>query len=99
MGQAPLTWPRQVLALVDLPEAVGVNHPDAARLFPADALRRAKEIKQALGGHGTGAYSHSQGVTALRQDVADLKRDMRIRKELHDRGEISYMLMVCHVPF
>lgn len=70
VGQAPLTWPRQVLALVDLPDAMGVNHPDAARLFPADAIRRAQEIKKALV-HGTGAYSHSQGVQALRQDVAD----------------------------
>ena len=68
VGQAPLTWPRQVLALVDLPAAVGVDHPAAAGLFPADAVTRARQIKQELV-HGTGAYSHSQGVAALRADV------------------------------
>ena len=58
--QKPLTWPRQVLALVDLPEEVGVDHPDVHKLFPADAIRRAKEIKVGLSGHGSGAYSHSK---------------------------------------
>jgi len=71
VGQKPLTWPRQVLALVDLPDEVGVDHPDVLRLFPADAVQRAREIKKGLGGHGTGAYSHSKGVLSLRQDVAD----------------------------
>ncbi|GKY93923.1 hypothetical protein MPSEU_000359200 [Mayamaea pseudoterrestris] len=70
VGQAPLTWPRQVLALVDLPDAVGVNHPDAPKLFPPDAIRRAQEIKTGLMGHGSGAYSHSQGAQCFRNDVA-----------------------------
>ena len=73
VGQAPLTWPRQVLALVDLPPAVGTDHPAVPQLFPADAIRRAKEIQRAIGGGNkigsSGAYSHSQGVRALRQDV------------------------------
>ena len=77
VGQKPLTWPRQVLALVDLPDEVGIDHPDASKLFPADAIRRAREIKQGLGGHGTGAYSHSKGVRCFREDVAAFleKRD------------------------
>lgn len=75
VGQSPLTWPRQVLALVDLPDAVGVDHPDAGRLFPADALRRAREIKRGLAHVGTGAYSHSQGVACLRADVARFIQD------------------------
>lgn len=70
VGQAPLTWPRQVLALVDLPNEVGVDHPLATQLFPADAIQRAKEIKAGLGGMGTGAYSHSQGAKCFRDDVA-----------------------------
>ncbi len=70
VGQLPLTWPRQVLALVDLPDEVGVDHPMADLIFPADAIRRAKEIKKGLGGMGTGAYSHSQGVRLFREDVA-----------------------------
>jgi len=70
MGQAPLTWPRQVMALVDLPPHVGVDHPLAAQLFPADAITRAREIKATLAHGTTGAYSHSKGVKLFRQDVA-----------------------------
>jgi len=70
VGQRPLTWPRQVLALVDLPEEMGVDHPDASKIFPNDAIERAREIKQGLGGHGSGAYSHSKGVKMFREDVA-----------------------------
>jgi aspartate/methionine/tyrosine aminotransferase len=40
-------------------------------LFPADAVMRAREIKASTDPGGTGAYSHSQGVPSLRQDVAD----------------------------
>lgn len=72
VGQKPLTWPRQVLALVDLPDEVGVNHPQAASLFPADAIERAREIKQkALNGQGTGAYSNSKGIRSFREDVGE----------------------------
>ena len=70
VGQKPLTWPRQVMALVDLPDEVGVDHPDATKLFPADAIRRAKEIKEGLKGMGTGAYTHSKGAKCFREDVA-----------------------------
>mmetsp|Transcript_42855 Transcript_42855/g.46543 ORF Transcript_42855/g.46543 Transcript_42855/m.46543 type:complete len:586 (-) Transcript_42855:241-1998(-) len=69
VGQPPLTWPRQVLALVDLPDADGVDHPDATKLFPIDAIRRAKEIKKGMGGSGSGAYSHSKGLPLFREDV------------------------------
>ena len=72
VGQKPLTWPRQVLALVDLPDDLGVSHPQASQLFPTDAIRRAKEIKAtALASHSgsSGAYSHSKGALSFRQDV------------------------------
>lgn len=77
VGQKPLTWPRQVLALVDLSEEDGVDHPDAAKLFPSDAIARAKEIKANLACGSTGAYSHSKGVKCFREDVAAFieKRD------------------------
>lgn len=71
VGQEPLTWPRQVEALVDLPDAVGVDHPAAKSLFPVDAIARAKEIKKGLGNCGSGAYTHSKGAKCFRQDVAD----------------------------
>jgi aspartate/methionine/tyrosine aminotransferase len=70
VGQKPLTWPRQVIALVELPDEVGVDHPDAEKIFPPDAIRRAKEIKAGLKGMGTGAYTHSKGAKCFREDIA-----------------------------
>jgi alanine transaminase len=69
VGQSPLTWPRQVLALTDLPDEQGVNNKFVTKMFPKDAIQRAKDIKKALGGHGTGAYTHSQGPIAFRKDI------------------------------
>ena len=74
VGQQPLTWPRQVSALVDLPDAVGVDHPLAHRMFPSDAIARAREIKVGLGGSGSGAYSHSKGARIFRDDVVSFLR-------------------------
>lgn len=75
VGQKPLTWPRQVLALADLPNHLGVDHKHATKLFPKDAIKRAKEIKEGLGGGGTGAYSHSQGALLFRQHIASFIED------------------------
>jgi len=77
VGQQPLTWPRQVSALVDLPNAFGIDHPKATDIFPSDAIARAREIKIGLGGHGSGAYSHSKGAKIFRDDVVHFlkKRD------------------------
>jgi aspartate/methionine/tyrosine aminotransferase len=69
VGQKPLTWPRQVMALVDLPDEVGVDHKHASKMFNSDVLDRARQIKRGLGGMGSGAYSHSQGVKSIRDDV------------------------------
>jgi aspartate/methionine/tyrosine aminotransferase len=71
VGQKPLTWPRQVLALVDLPNDAGVEHPLASLMFPADAIRRAREIKSELAHGSSGSYTHSQGVRSFRVDVAN----------------------------
>eukprot|EP00804_Cyclotella_cryptica_P029075 CCRYP_005263-RB/>CCRYP_005263-RB protein AED:0.04 eAED:0.04 QI:416/1/1/1/0.66/0.5/4/1370/474 len=68
--QKALTWPRQVMALLQLPDAIGINHPEAHRLFPPDAIERARQMKASLGGHGIGAYTHSKGVREFREDVA-----------------------------
>jgi hypothetical protein len=77
VGQKPLTWPRQVLALIDLPDSEGINHPSAKEMFPIDAIERAKLIKEGLGGNGSGSYSHSKGIKMFREDVITFlqKRD------------------------
>ena len=69
MGQKPLTYYRQVLALCDLPAECGVDHPSASMLFPKDVIERARSIRAAVGECGTGSYTNSQGVMAFREDV------------------------------
>uniref|UniRef100_A0A8C9JVZ3 alanine transaminase n=1 Tax=Panthera tigris altaica TaxID=74533 RepID=A0A8C9JVZ3_PANTA len=64
MGQKPITFLRQVLALCVHPDLL--NSPD----FPEDAKRRAERILQACGGHSLGAYSISSGIQLIREDVA-----------------------------
>jgi aspartate/methionine/tyrosine aminotransferase len=68
--QKAITWPRQVMALLQLPDAIGIDHPNASQLFPEDAIERAREMKTSLGGHGVGAYTTSKGVKQFRKDVA-----------------------------
>uniref|UniRef100_A0A8C6ERE4 Alanine aminotransferase 1 n=1 Tax=Marmota marmota marmota TaxID=9994 RepID=A0A8C6ERE4_MARMA len=64
MGQRPITFFRQVLALCVHPGLL--DSPD----FPEDAKRRAQRILQACGGHSLGAYSISSGIQLIREDVA-----------------------------
>lgn len=77
VGQQPITFYRQVMALCDLPAKDGIDHPNVTSMFPSDVIDRAREIKAAIGGSGTGAYTGSQGVLSFRQDVVDFieKRD------------------------
>eukprot|EP00239_Pterosperma_sp_CCMP1384_P002945 CAMPEP_0197849438 /NCGR_PEP_ID=MMETSP1438-20131217/12073_1 /TAXON_ID=1461541 /ORGANISM="Pterosperma sp., Strain CCMP1384" /LENGTH=515 /DNA_ID=CAMNT_0043462123 /DNA_START=190 /DNA_END=1737 /DNA_ORIENTATION=- len=74
VGQKPISWYREVAALVDCPSLL--DKPNTASVFPADVIARAKELIEAIPG-GTGAYSHSQGIPLIRQHVADFitKRD------------------------
>ncbi|XP_036375219.1 alanine aminotransferase 2-like isoform X2 [Megalops cyprinoides] len=64
MGQRPITFFRQVLALCSYPELL--DDPS----FPEDAKNRARRILQSCGGGSIGAYSASQGIECVRQDVA-----------------------------
>uniref|UniRef100_G3PYW9 Alanine aminotransferase 1 n=1 Tax=Gasterosteus aculeatus aculeatus TaxID=481459 RepID=G3PYW9_GASAC len=64
MGQQPITFFRQVLALCSYPELLNDS------TFPEDAKSRARRILQSCGGNSMGSYSASQGIDAVRQDVA-----------------------------
>lgn len=64
MGQRPITFLRQVLALCVYPDLLSSSD------FPEDAKRRAQRILQACGGHSLGAYSISSGIQLIREDVA-----------------------------
>lgn len=77
VGQSPITYYRQVLALCDLPAKNGVDHPHVSKLFPKDVVEKAREYRNIVGPSGTGAYTHSQGILGFRRHVANYitKRD------------------------
>lgn len=82
LGQKPMTFIRQVLALCDYPQVSQVynvrvrfnthtqlmDDPKTAAHFPADAVDRAKELLADFPG-GTGGYTDSRGSRVCRQMV------------------------------
>src|SRR5512137_1005653 len=65
LGQRPLTWVRQVLALSAYPELLET----AADRFPADAVEAARTVLRESQ-HGIGAYTESKGLRFVREAVA-----------------------------
>lgn len=68
VGQIPITFFRQVLALVDCPDLL--KHPKVGQMFPPDVVARAQILLANIKG-GTGAYSGSKGVEFCRKAVAE----------------------------
>lgn len=68
LGQKPLTFPRQVVALCQAPFLL--DDPNVGLLFPADAIARAKHYLSLTSG-GLGAYSDSRGLPGVRKEVAE----------------------------
>ncbi|KAI8091095.1 pyridoxal phosphate-dependent transferase [Gilbertella persicaria] len=70
LNQTPVTFFRQVASLCDNPDLLKKeNRGLVSQLYPSDAIERAEFLLNAIG--SVGAYSHSQGVPAIRQTVAD----------------------------
>ena len=63
-GQKPMTFIRQVLALVTYPDLMKNAE------FPDDAKQRARRILDACRGGSIGSYTESPGLLAIRQDIA-----------------------------
>ncbi|KAI5679513.1 hypothetical protein M9H77_00740 [Catharanthus roseus] len=68
LGQQPITFFREVLALCDHPAIL--DKSETQGLFSADAIERAFQILDQIPGRATGAYSHSQGIKGLRDTIA-----------------------------
>nr|CAD1838058.1 unnamed protein product [Ananas comosus var. bracteatus] len=68
LGQQPITFFREVLALCDHPSLL--DKDETHGLFSADAIARAWQILDVIPGRATGAYSHSQGIKGLRDAIA-----------------------------
>jgi alanine transaminase len=77
MGAKPITFLRQVLALVTHPPLL-----ESAE-FPADAKSHAKVILDGCKGSSVGSYSDSTGIEVIRQHVAQYieKRDGGIKSD------------------
>ncbi|KAF8119302.1 pyridoxal phosphate-dependent transferase [Boletus edulis] len=65
LDQPPLTFVRQVAALMDYRDLKNI----APNAFPKDVIARADELWEEIG--SIGAYSHSQGVPLIRRHVAE----------------------------
>lgn len=66
LDQQPITFYRQVLALVQYPALL--DNPDVELLFKKDAVERARTLIKEIG--SVGAYSHSKGIPFIRKSVA-----------------------------
>ena len=69
LGQKPITWLRQILALCEYPALM----ESAPGVFPADAIETARAILKGSR-HGMGAYSESKGLRFIRDAVAEFIR-------------------------
>ncbi|XP_076886862.1 alanine aminotransferase 2-like [Bidens hawaiensis] len=67
LGQKPITFFREVLALCDQPALM--DKKETNTLFSADSIKRALMILDQTPGRATGAYSHSQGIKGLRDTI------------------------------
>lgn len=65
LGQKPITFFRQVSALIEYPELLDID----TLPFAPDVKDRARKLLKSMGGN-LGAYSHSQGIPAIRESVA-----------------------------
>jgi aspartate/methionine/tyrosine aminotransferase len=70
LGQRPLTWVRQVLALCEYPELI---ERVPAGTFPVDVVELARYILQ-QSRHGLGIYTEAKGFRFVREAVAEFIR-------------------------
>lgn len=68
LGEKPITYNRQVQALVSAPFLM--EHPKVTELFPEDVIARAKKMLGLFGG-ALGAYTDSRGALGIRKEVAE----------------------------
>lgn len=74
LGKKPITYWRQVCSLLMNPDLI--QNPSISSIYPSDVIERAKYMLENIPG-GLGAYSHSQGIKFILEDVAEFitKRD------------------------
>jgi len=80
MGQQPITFIRQVLALVSYPPLLDDPH------FPEDVKSRARVILEGCRGSSVGSYTDSPGIEVIRRHAAEYitKRDGGVPADWND---------------
>ncbi|CAG8511025.1 322_t:CDS:2 [Funneliformis caledonium] len=69
LKQKPITFFRQVASLMEYPDLLlPENRKQIEFLYPTDAIERARRLLKQIG--SIGAYSHSQGIPCIRDNVA-----------------------------
>ncbi|GBC06735.1 hypothetical protein RclHR1_07000005 [Rhizophagus clarus] len=69
LKQKPITFFRQVASLTEYPDLLlPENRSQVEALYPIDAIERAQKLLKEIG--SVGAYSHSQGIHYIRNNVA-----------------------------
>ena len=87
VSKSGINWPRQVLALLQLPYECGIDHPSAPLMFQMDVIEGTREMRQALDGQDVGPYMHSKRARRFREDVACfIERRDRFEPGLRERG-------------
>ena len=66
LGQSPLTFPRQLLALCTYPPLLSGEN---SHIFPDDVKSRARQVLKKLGSFG--AYTHSIGFPHVRKSISE----------------------------
>ncbi|KAM3958558.1 alanine aminotransferase 1 [Aphomia sociella] len=65
MGQKPITFIRQVIACVTMPDLIEKAG------YPEDVKERARDILKACGGQSVGSYTMSHGIELIRRHAAE----------------------------
>ncbi|WVR09365.1 hypothetical protein IAU60_006431 [Kwoniella sp. DSM 27419] len=68
LNQVPLTFWRQVISLLEYPPLFQEHLEVAKKIYPEDAIERARGLFEEIG--SIGAYTHSKGVLSIRKRVA-----------------------------
>ncbi|KAL4708613.1 hypothetical protein ACJJTC_001052 [Scirpophaga incertulas] len=71
MGQTPITFIRQVIACVALPELIQTSN------FPEDVKKRANDLLDGMGGRSAGSYTMSHGIELIRAPRGGVHRAAR----------------------
>ncbi|KAK1415784.1 hypothetical protein QVD17_31571 [Tagetes erecta] len=94
LGQKPLTFPRQVVALCQAPFLL--DDPNVGLIFPADAIAKAKQYLSYTSG-GLGASNDSRGLPGIRKEYVCVVILHQERTLLRSKTKHYFLWAVAHL--